>query len=44
MEDEEAGVRRWLVDITRWRPSAPQFDAAAALLPSHERPAITNTR
>ncbi|KAK8447216.1 hypothetical protein SEVIR_8G023700v4 [Setaria viridis] len=40
MEEEEAGVRRWLVDITRWRPSPAQFDAAASLLPSHERPAI----
>ncbi|CAN6339507.1 unnamed protein product, partial [Urochloa humidicola] len=40
LEKEEAGVRRWLVDITRWRPSHDQFDAAAALLPSHERPAI----
>ncbi|CAN6348879.1 unnamed protein product [Urochloa humidicola] len=38
--EEEAGVRRWLVDITCWRPSPAQFDAAAALLPSHERPAI----
>lgn len=36
----ESGVRRWLVDIARWRPSPAQFDAAAALLPSHERPAV----
>ncbi|CAN6330423.1 unnamed protein product [Urochloa humidicola] len=40
LEGEEAVVRRWLVDITRWRLSPDQFDAAAALLPSHERPAI----
>ncbi|KAL6642203.1 hypothetical protein ACP70R_020384 [Stipagrostis hirtigluma subsp. patula] len=41
MAVEEGGVRRWLVDISRWRPSPAQFDAAAALLPPHERPAIT---
>ncbi|TVT99771.1 hypothetical protein EJB05_54856, partial [Eragrostis curvula] len=37
---EETGARRWLVDITHWRPSPSQFDAAVALLPPHERPAI----
>ncbi|WVZ54606.1 hypothetical protein U9M48_005378 [Paspalum notatum var. saurae] len=36
----ESGVRRWLVDIARWRPSPAQFDAAAALLPAHERAAV----
>ncbi|KAL6640741.1 hypothetical protein ACP70R_021864 [Stipagrostis hirtigluma subsp. patula] len=41
---EEGGVRRWLVDITRWRPSPAQFDAAAALLPPHERPAVASIR
>ncbi|XP_066340842.1 uncharacterized protein [Miscanthus floridulus] len=40
MTEEESGVRRWLVDISSWRPSPDQFDAAAALLPPHERPAI----
>jgi 4'-phosphopantetheinyl transferase len=41
MAEEETGVRRrWLVDITRWRPSPAQFDAATALLPPHEQPAI----
>ncbi|KAG2559889.1 L-aminoadipate-semialdehyde dehydrogenase-phosphopantetheinyl transferase-like [Panicum virgatum] len=39
-EEETSGVRRWLVDIARWRPSPAQFDAAAALLPPHDRPAI----
>ncbi|PUZ62854.1 hypothetical protein GQ55_3G020100 [Panicum hallii var. hallii] len=39
-EEEISGVRRWLVDIARWRPSPAQFDAAAAFLPPHERPAI----
>ncbi|TVU27100.1 hypothetical protein EJB05_29679, partial [Eragrostis curvula] len=39
-EEEETWARRWLVDITRWRPSPAQFDAATALLPPHERPAI----
>jgi len=38
--EEERGARRWLVDIPRWHPSPAQFDAAAALLPPHERPAI----
>uniref|UniRef100_A0A0A9ESD2 holo-[acyl-carrier-protein] synthase n=1 Tax=Arundo donax TaxID=35708 RepID=A0A0A9ESD2_ARUDO len=41
MVEEESGVRRWLVDITRWRPSPAQFHAAAALLPPHDRAAIT---
>lgn len=41
MTEGESGVRRWLVDISRWRPSPAQFDAAAALLPRHERPAIS---
>ncbi|RLM58035.1 hypothetical protein C2845_PM18G14780 [Panicum miliaceum] len=41
MTEEESGARRWLVDIARWRPSPAQFDAAAALLPPHERPAIS---
>ncbi|KAG2622859.1 hypothetical protein PVAP13_3KG008700 [Panicum virgatum] len=40
MTEETSGVRRWLVDIARWRPSPAQFDAAAALLPPHDRPAI----
>ncbi|XP_062198382.1 uncharacterized protein LOC133901103 isoform X2 [Phragmites australis] len=40
MEDEESGVRRWLVDIRSWRPSPAQFHAAAAGLPPHERPAV----
>jgi hypothetical protein len=39
-EEEISGVRRWLVDISRWRPSPAQFDAAAALLPPHDRLAI----
>ncbi|KAF8671583.1 hypothetical protein HU200_049907 [Digitaria exilis] len=38
--EEETGVRRWLVDVARWRPSPAQFDAVIALLPSHDRPAI----
>uniref|UniRef100_G2XM46 holo-[acyl-carrier-protein] synthase n=1 Tax=Oryza brachyantha TaxID=4533 RepID=G2XM46_ORYBR len=33
--------RRWLVDASRWRPSPAQFQAAASLLPPHERTAIT---
>ncbi|KAL6906042.1 hypothetical protein ACP4OV_003643 [Aristida adscensionis] len=37
---EDGGARRWLVDVTRWRPSPAQFAAAAALLPPHERPAV----
>lgn len=37
-------MRRWLVDISRWRPSPAQFDAAASLLPPHERPAIARYR
>jgi hypothetical protein len=44
MTEEESGVRRWLVDISSWRPSPAQFDAAAALLPRHERPAIARYR
>nr|CAB3459281.1 unnamed protein product [Digitaria exilis] len=40
MMEKEGGVRRWLVDVARWRPSPAQFDAVVALLPSHERPAI----
>ncbi|GJN28384.1 hypothetical protein PR202_gb16497 [Eleusine coracana subsp. coracana] len=40
VEESESGVRRWLVDITRWRPSPAEFDAATSLLPPHERPAI----
>lgn len=44
MTEEESGVRRWLVDISSWRPSPAQFDAAAALLPPHERPAIARYR
>ena len=39
-EEETSGVRRWLVDIARWHPSPAEFDAAAALLPPHDRPAI----
>uniref|UniRef100_A0A0E0BNK2 holo-[acyl-carrier-protein] synthase n=1 Tax=Oryza glumipatula TaxID=40148 RepID=A0A0E0BNK2_9ORYZ len=30
----------WLVDVGRWRPSPAEFQAAAALLPPHDRPAI----
>ncbi|XP_015698586.2 L-aminoadipate-semialdehyde dehydrogenase-phosphopantetheinyl transferase isoform X2 [Oryza brachyantha] len=45
MEEEEkqssGARRRWLVDAARWRPSPAQFQAAASLLPPHERTAIT---
>ncbi|KAF0907257.1 hypothetical protein E2562_015760 [Oryza meyeriana var. granulata] len=45
MVDEEkqhgsGGRWRWLVDVTRWRPSPSQFQAAADLLPPHDRAAI----
>ncbi|CAM0874389.1 unnamed protein product [Alopecurus aequalis] len=42
MAEEHSGGarRRWLVDVARWRPSPAQFQAAAALLPTHHRPAI----
>ena len=43
-EEETSGVRRWLVDIARWRPSPAQFDAAAALLPPHELTADPTTQ
>ncbi|KAG8089156.1 hypothetical protein GUJ93_ZPchr0011g27894 [Zizania palustris] len=32
--------RRWLVDVAQWRPSPAQFQAAATLLPPHDRRAI----
>ncbi|XP_072996413.1 uncharacterized protein [Typha latifolia] len=38
----ESGVRRWLVDISKWNPSEERFEfLASSLLPPHERPAIT---
>uniref|UniRef100_G2XME7 holo-[acyl-carrier-protein] synthase n=1 Tax=Oryza brachyantha TaxID=4533 RepID=G2XME7_ORYBR len=47
MEEEEkqssGARRRWLVDAARWRPSPAQFQAAASLLPPHERTAITRS-
>uniref|UniRef100_A0A0E0MC66 non-specific serine/threonine protein kinase n=1 Tax=Oryza punctata TaxID=4537 RepID=A0A0E0MC66_ORYPU len=42
-EKQSSGGRwrwRWLVDVGRWLPSPAEFQAAAALLPPHDRPAI----
>uniref|UniRef100_G2XLD6 holo-[acyl-carrier-protein] synthase n=1 Tax=Oryza glaberrima TaxID=4538 RepID=G2XLD6_ORYGL len=42
-EKQSSGGRwrcRWLVDVGRWRPSPAEFQAAAAVLPPHDRPVI----
>lgn len=37
----EKGVKRWLVDISNWNPSALAFSQAISLLPQHSHSSIT---
>ncbi|KAF7811527.1 L-aminoadipate-semialdehyde dehydrogenase-phosphopantetheinyl transferase [Senna tora] len=37
----EDGVRRWVVDISKWDPRPLDFSSALSLLPSHEHSSIT---
>ncbi|XP_022945093.1 L-aminoadipate-semialdehyde dehydrogenase-phosphopantetheinyl transferase-like isoform X1 [Cucurbita moschata] len=36
----ERGVQRWVVDISEWNPSPPEFSSALNLLPRHEHSSI----
>ncbi|KAL5067089.1 hypothetical protein RYX36_017976 [Vicia faba] len=37
----EEGVRRWLVDISKWDPHPHQFSSALSLLPSQQHSSVT---
>ncbi|XP_059434759.1 uncharacterized protein LOC132167752 isoform X1 [Corylus avellana] len=37
----EKGVRRWVVDISKWDPSPQEFSSALSILPQHEHPSIS---
>lgn len=37
----EEGVRRWVVDISKWDPHPSHFSFALSLLPSHEHSSVT---
>ncbi|KAI4347873.1 hypothetical protein L6164_008650 [Bauhinia variegata] len=37
----EAGVRRWVVDISQWNPLPHDFSSSLSLLPSHDHSSIT---
>ncbi|XP_061365001.1 uncharacterized protein LOC133308399 [Gastrolobium bilobum] len=37
----EEGVRRWVVDISKWDPHPLDFSFALSLLPSHEHSSVT---
>ncbi|XP_045809091.1 L-aminoadipate-semialdehyde dehydrogenase-phosphopantetheinyl transferase-like [Trifolium pratense] len=37
----EEGVRRWVVDISKWNPKPTQFSFALSLLPSQQHSSIT---
>ncbi|KAG5237875.1 L-aminoadipate-semialdehyde dehydrogenase-phosphopantetheinyl transferase [Salix suchowensis] len=37
----EKGVRRWLVDTSKWNPAPHDFSSALSVLPQHERSSIT---
>ncbi|KAJ6790747.1 L-aminoadipate-semialdehyde dehydrogenase-phosphopantetheinyl transferase-like [Iris pallida] len=38
---EDGGVRRWVVDISKWNPSEDEFCSYLSVLPPHEHPTIT---
>ncbi|XP_004514712.1 uncharacterized protein [Cicer arietinum] len=37
----EEGVKRWVVDISKWDPQPCEFSVALSLLPSHEHSSVT---
>jgi hypothetical protein len=39
----EKGVRRWVVDISKWDPSPHEFSSALSLLPQREHPSISRS-